>query len=135
QRGGLAEDRETRQRRQRLLDPIPLPPPGRLGRAARQSPRWRSRKRIGWIGAPFPVAQDVDGIATHPQFFPGVISRWEGRPDTAQEPSAQRLSAERVCQRCPNTMTTATDNPGVVARPPFIYLATLLVVLVLRWFW
>src|SRR5437763_394703 len=32
-------------------------------------------------------------------------------------------------------MTTTPDNPGVVARPPFIYLAALLVVLVLHWFW
>jgi len=28
-----------------------------------------------------------------------------------------------------------TDNPGVVARPPLIYAAALLLVLVCRWFW
>jgi protein-S-isoprenylcysteine O-methyltransferase Ste14 len=32
-------------------------------------------------------------------------------------------------------MTTSTDSPGVVAWPPLIYLAALLIVLVLRWFW
>src|SRR5436309_636175 len=32
-------------------------------------------------------------------------------------------------------MATSTDNPAVVARPPFIYLGAFVVVLVLRWFW
>jgi protein-S-isoprenylcysteine O-methyltransferase Ste14 len=31
-------------------------------------------------------------------------------------------------------MATSTDNPGVVFRPPFIYLIAFVVVLVLRWF-
>ena len=32
-------------------------------------------------------------------------------------------------------MATSTDNPGVVFRPPLIYLVAFIVVLVLRWFW
>jgi protein-S-isoprenylcysteine O-methyltransferase Ste14 len=32
-------------------------------------------------------------------------------------------------------MATGADNPGVVARPPLIYLAAFLVVLVCRWVW
>ena len=32
-------------------------------------------------------------------------------------------------------MTTQADNPGVVVRPPLLYSAALVVVLVLRWFW
>jgi len=31
-------------------------------------------------------------------------------------------------------MATSTDNPGVVARPPLIYLGAFLIVLVCRWF-
>jgi len=32
-------------------------------------------------------------------------------------------------------MATAADNPGVIARPPLLYAAAFVVVLVLRWFW
>jgi hypothetical protein len=32
-------------------------------------------------------------------------------------------------------MATTVDNPGVVARPPLLYGAAFVVVLVLRWFW
>ena len=32
-------------------------------------------------------------------------------------------------------MTTSTDNPGVVLRPPLIYAAALVVVFVCRWLW
>ena len=32
-------------------------------------------------------------------------------------------------------MATAADNPGVVARPPLLYLDAFLIVLVCRWFW
>lgn len=32
-------------------------------------------------------------------------------------------------------MATSTDNPGVVARPPLLYGAAFVVVLVFRWFW
>jgi protein-S-isoprenylcysteine O-methyltransferase Ste14 len=32
-------------------------------------------------------------------------------------------------------MNTSADNPGVVARPPLLFGAALLVALVLRWFW
>jgi protein-S-isoprenylcysteine O-methyltransferase Ste14 len=34
-----------------------------------------------------------------------------------------------------NNMTTSADNPGVVARPPLLYGAAFVVVLVFRWFW
>lgn len=34
-----------------------------------------------------------------------------------------------------NNMTTPADNPGVVARPPLLYGAAFIAVLVLRWFW
>lgn len=32
-------------------------------------------------------------------------------------------------------MATSADHPGVVARPPLIYLGAFLIVLALRWFW
>ena len=32
-------------------------------------------------------------------------------------------------------MPTGADNPGVVARPPLLYLGAFLIVLVCRWFW
>jgi protein-S-isoprenylcysteine O-methyltransferase Ste14 len=32
-------------------------------------------------------------------------------------------------------MTASVDNPGVVARPPLLYLGAFVVVLVCRWFW
>jgi len=32
-------------------------------------------------------------------------------------------------------MPTPTDNPGVVVRPPLLYGATFIAVLVVRWFW
>jgi protein-S-isoprenylcysteine O-methyltransferase Ste14 len=34
-----------------------------------------------------------------------------------------------------NGVTTTTDNPGVIARPPVLYGGAFLVVLALRWFW
>jgi protein-S-isoprenylcysteine O-methyltransferase Ste14 len=34
-----------------------------------------------------------------------------------------------------NSMTASVDNPGVVVRPPFLYGAAFIAVLVLRWFW
>ena len=34
-----------------------------------------------------------------------------------------------------SSMATDADNPGVVARPPLIYLGAFLLVLVCRWFW
>jgi protein-S-isoprenylcysteine O-methyltransferase Ste14 len=34
-----------------------------------------------------------------------------------------------------NIMATSADNPGVVARPPLLYGAALVIVLVCRWFW
>jgi protein-S-isoprenylcysteine O-methyltransferase Ste14 len=34
-----------------------------------------------------------------------------------------------------NRMSVPADNPGVVARPPFLYGAAFIIVLVLRWFW
>jgi len=34
-----------------------------------------------------------------------------------------------------NVMVTPKDNPGVIGRPPLLYLGALVIVLVLRWFW
>jgi hypothetical protein len=34
-----------------------------------------------------------------------------------------------------DSMDTSTDNPRVIVRPPLLYAAALVLVLVLRWFW
>jgi len=34
-----------------------------------------------------------------------------------------------------NGITTQADNPGIIARPPLLYGAALIVVFVLRWSW